>query len=389
MTSPSKGGQSEATGGASPRLSATRIQSFQQCPSSWYRREVLKESGKDYKNARIGTAVHGALEGAARIRWSIQDLPGKADTDELIEHLQTYLLENPEAPALDQAELSEAISVIEGVRSVDLSGLVAPPEVEWSLDLGIGKPLEGKIDLLLSESGVTWVVDWKTGEWEPPDSIEDNIQANVYMLALKESLECEGPIGARFYYLRHGEVRTTRLSDNKIRSTKSLARSVGRLMLSNYSRAVPGDWCSYCPFSHDCEAFEKRHDDVNLHSDVEMARLVKKRWSLKQTVKDAEKQLSNIDRLVDEYLAVKNSQVAQFDEFRVTTRHRRTKTLDVNGALETASRLGVSLDDLLSLAGSVSLTKLKKALPDTDVEGILSDLVQTKRTSYLDVRRKK
>jgi len=233
---------------AEPKLSASRIRTYLDCPHE-YRLRYLDGVAEEPPSSPlvVGSLVHRALELLVR--------DGVAAREEaLARAIEHYA---PRAPTPE--EYADALAL---VRDAELpsQGVVSVTEHEFEIGLGEGGVvLRGYMDRVdFAAGGAVAIVDYKTGRTIPSRSeVEADLQLGCYALAARE-LWPGRSVSLRLVLARHGTtIETTR--------TAQQLDDLRDYLLAIHARIVAeAEWsprlstrCAWCLHRGDCEAYRQ------------------------------------------------------------------------------------------------------------------------------------
>jgi hypothetical protein len=220
-----------------------------------YRHKREDEHGHE---ARVGDAVHAALEWAAarRIRPA-KSIPGTASVAELL-HLVEFF-----GPA------SQNGMVLEGAREL----LAALGDVQFGKVLGVESLVQlwlspnvlaaGYYDVSRIEAEDTprpliVATDYKSGQADLPDEAElwHSLKLPFYMVALKR-LHPHARVRGRLWNVRQNEEVVIDYSPRLEREFLARARSLINAWTKRDETATVGPHCAWCPFRVECPEHQK------------------------------------------------------------------------------------------------------------------------------------
>ena len=382
---------------SSLRLSATRFKTFETCPKLWaFENIVYPDHELRNEAAMIGTAIHAAIEEAARFRYEFDQIPQEVYPEELIELFEVWLVEN--AQPLSVAAKVDAISVILNLGKLDLGGQVVEPEHEWIMDLeGVPQEVRGTWDLCTAietkHDSMVIVQDWKTGRYPPTqDEFDNDRQVGLYLTAAREKFPQADHVVARFHWIREGVTLQTPWTPAMDRYQRASVKGIARLMLKGYDEPVVGDHCKLCDFRLECPAFvEEMKEEIDPESlaieDAKNAELLEERYRVAQRIKLLGKYKEDLDRVLAGAMDRRGIPMIKLNGHSASFTRRKNKVIDGGRARELAEQLGVSPDLLLEKCATISVTKARAMIKSEADRDILDDYTRTVTNQYLTVRR--
>ena len=134
-------------------------------------------------------------------------------------------------------------------------------ELPFQMDI-CGIPIRGKIDRLeKDDNGNYYVIDYKTGACdEAENSISENIQMNLYALAIEKKFK-KLPHEASLYYVNEDKfIRYIITNRQSVDDFKQKLECVIASILNEEFDANPlqGAWtCRWCPYKNICDEVQK------------------------------------------------------------------------------------------------------------------------------------
>ena len=239
------------------RLSASQLQTFEDCPRRWFYDSVLRLADSTSVWADFGSLVHDVLERflspGSTIEYSFEALLDLADelwTDDIAQF----------APQREQArrELRDVLSTwwqMEGQR-FDRADVV---EVEHEFDVSVGDhTVRGRIDRVdfdHDRHGLA-VVDYKTGRHAPKESeVADDLQLAVYYLAALRSPELAAkgpPTRLELRYIRLNKTFSQPITDDHEARAETRILEAAAEMLAEQLEPLPTADCDHCDYHRLC-----------------------------------------------------------------------------------------------------------------------------------------
>ncbi len=239
------------------RLSASQLQTFEDCPRRWFYDSVLRLADSTSVWADFGSLVHDVLERflspGSTVEYSFEALLDLADelwSDDIA----------PFAPQRDQArrELRDVLTTwwqMEGQR-FDRADVV---EVEHEFDVAVGDhTVRGRIDRVdwdHTTDGLA-IVDYKTGRHAPKESeVADDLQLAVYYLAALRSPELAAkgtPTRLELRYIRLNKTFSQPITADHETRAEGRILDAATQMLAEQLEPLPTADCDHCDYHRLC-----------------------------------------------------------------------------------------------------------------------------------------
>jgi DNA helicase-2/ATP-dependent DNA helicase PcrA len=241
-------------------FSASALQTFDNCPMQYKLSYVLRvpTAGKTYFN--LGGAVHEVIEHLTR-----QELEGIPPTKEqalaMLEHFWSsaaYASRKKECEDKERAE--QMIDTYLAWQSQNENEVI-DVEMKFAFDLS-GRIVKGFIDRVeRTPEGNFVVIDFKTGyQSETKNSIKENIQMNVYCLAILEKFGAL-PCRASLFYVKHEKMVDYFPDSEQLEKQKTRLTSMIDEVLSERFPGNPAyKTCRFCDYEALCEEKEIKGD---------------------------------------------------------------------------------------------------------------------------------
>lgn len=237
-------------------FSPSSFSALESCPARWVADRLYPQPHDVFSPAAVGTGAHKVLEEFYGC------IPDERDMESLCYFLNQVTSELVEAGDLtkDQAgqwssDVSDAIGGIFDIESPSDVEVIARERQVNDIELD-GVPFNGFVDRLVSESGDTFVEDYKTSKKLPSPYFGDahGDQQRLYVHALR-SLGCEVE-GARLLYTRLGVAKEVDTSERAMSDTlkrfTSTWTNLNRWVKSQKFPAKPSALCGWCPLVNVC-----------------------------------------------------------------------------------------------------------------------------------------
>ena len=229
-------------------VSVTGLVTYAQCPKRFYWTAVDPLPRRHNPATTRGTEVHRRIELHQR---------GVAPLEPIGEAVYDRAADESDDGEEDRRP-GRGFHAYLGSRFAD--GRAALVEAPFSLELGRGYRVRGRIDAIYATDGSWEVVDFKSGR--PNDDPSRLVQLQAYALAAREvdfGIPPPQAVDVTFAHLGEGlEVQTHHVDeawlDEARRSLDSLAAGIEAEEWS----ATPGDWCGGCDFLRFCAPGQAR-----------------------------------------------------------------------------------------------------------------------------------
>jgi len=241
-------------------LSATQFRNYMECPKKYKFNYILKvpEPGKTF--LYLGSVVHKVFE-----KLSLLEKDGKQTSQEIgYELLENYWDSSPYS-----SDFKENQDKIKAKKMIDnfLNWTDSNPNkvigVEIPFQFSIeGIPIRGKIDRLEQDSdGNYHVIDYKTGAcYESETSISENVQMNLYAMAVEEKFK-KLPVRASLFYVKEDKMIKYLITGKKSVDNfkENLEKMVHQIIDEKFeTNPVKGAWtCKFCPYKNICDEAPK------------------------------------------------------------------------------------------------------------------------------------
>jgi DNA helicase-2/ATP-dependent DNA helicase PcrA len=225
-------------------VSVTGLVTYAQCPKRFFWSEIDPLPRRSNPAAVAGTELHRRIELHQR---------GQVPFEELEPELY-------DAP--DEAEGGGGFKAfLESRYGTDRAALVEAP---FTIRLGNGYQIRGRIDAVYSNEGSWEIVDFKSGR--PSEDPSRRVQLQAYAVAASEvdfGLGTPDRIDVSFAYLGGGLTVQTERADAlwRERAREDLEQLTGAIENAEFD-ATPGKWCHRCDFLRFCEPGRRETGDL-------------------------------------------------------------------------------------------------------------------------------
>jgi len=238
------------------RLSASKFESYQKCPLQFKFAHVLEVPTPEKTYFNLGTAVHAVVEHLTKLEKDRIKLT-EEKAFEILENnwsSNAYLSEKKEDEDKEKARtmIRTYLKWISGNPNI-------PVDVEKKFQIEIdGIKVNGKIDRIeKTPNGEYQVIDFKTGNvYETKNSIKEDIQMNVYALAV-EQLYKKLPEKTSLFYLKEYKVLDNTIKSDNVDKIKVKLEGIVKAILDEEFKANPEKGaCFSCSFRSICDFVE-------------------------------------------------------------------------------------------------------------------------------------
>lgn len=374
-------------------LSPSSLAEYVACPESYRLHHVVRapKEGAGQAGAARGTAVHAALEEAARRR-----IEGELDRDEPVRKKELRSILDEHTPD-DPAELEEALDLVSGIPTLDFSRASAVEE-SFAWRPGDDGPLVvgiwDRVDLD-RERGIVHVIDYKTGQPKTTKELRSEPQTLIYLAAAREVFRDEWgrlpEVCVTYHYLSTGHMIPVWWSPMLDALARAWVRGIWYRIRSEAFPARPGKACTWCRYTSRCKAYGPYVDrlakaDATEPSDPrwnDHAWLLTTRKALKRTQKDAETAVSKIDAVVK---ALMESGPVSGGGLRAIRRKRTNTDFDPRALAAVAAESGSDLAELVLKAAQAKPRNLRNLAADLGVEDVLQQYARDSVSHWIDTK---
>jgi len=242
------------------RFSATALDTYKECPLKYKFQSVLLVPTIRKTYFDLGSVVHKVLETLSK-----KELDGIKPTKEaamemLSKFWSSSAYQSRKKELEDKESASKMIDTYLEWQEANKNKIVGV-EVPFDFTIG-GRRLTGKIDRIeQTGDGEYVVIDYKTGyAKETKNTIKENIQMNVYSLAILEKLFGKLPKQASLFYVKHNKFVDYFPDKNSVdMQKKRLEEMINSVMAEKFGATPSYQACKFCDYSVICD--EKEVDD--------------------------------------------------------------------------------------------------------------------------------
>ena len=237
-------------------LSASQFTKYSQCPKKYKFSHVLRVPEPSQTFLSLGNVVHKTFQ-----TLSFRQKDGKPISQKLAYTLleQYWDSVSYNSDVKEKQDKARAKKMIKNFLKWTSSNSNKVVGVELAFNIKLkGITVRGKIDRLeQDDQGNYYVIDYKTGAcFESENTISENIQMNVYALAIEQKFH-KLPVQASLFYVNDDKLIKYFITDSKsVDVFKQKLENIIESILNEEFEANPaeGFWtCKRCPFKNICE----------------------------------------------------------------------------------------------------------------------------------------
>jgi len=238
---------------ASLHFSASRLQCYNDCPLKFKFQYVLDVPTVPRTYFDLGSAVHSVIEHLTKL-----EIQGQKSTKQLaLKLLDKYWCQNAYANRKQEDEdRSKAEQMLDNYLAWSSSKPNRSIASEKAFEIQLnGFKVKGKIDLVeTTPAGDYCVLDFKTGyAKENRNTIKENIQINIYALAIKK-LYGRLPKLASLYYLKDDKHVVYAIQPELVQAVEDrLKQQVDVVVKEEFSPTPSYQICKYCEYTSICD----------------------------------------------------------------------------------------------------------------------------------------
>ena len=244
----------------SMHLSATQFRNYMECPKKYKFNYVLKVPQPSQTFFALGNVVHKIFEKLSFLEKDGKEISKKIGYELLEKYWDSSTYSSDFKEKQDKIKAKQMISNFVQWAKKNTNKVIGV-ELPFQLEL-CGIPIRGKIDRLEKDpNGNYHVVDYKTGGcYESENSISENIQMNLYALAIEYKFK-KLPLSASLYYVNDDKMIKYVISDRRsVDDFKLKLEGIISSILNEEFEANPsqGTWtCRWCPYKNICDEAQK------------------------------------------------------------------------------------------------------------------------------------
>jgi RecB family exonuclease len=237
------------------RLSATQLETYDDCPRRYAYEYVLHLRRPSGAAADLGTLVHRVLA-----EFLDPDRPGERTREELLALAQRHWRDDvaPYRPQVEELR-RDYVAMLDAWWESEARPGQHAVAVERRFEVGVGPhQVAGAIDLIerLPDGGGLRIVDFKTGKSEPgPDDVAENLQLATYHLAARRDPELAalGDVAElALVFLRSGHVLEQPITDDHEAGTEARILATAEQVLAEVFPPSVDAHCDWCALQRVC-----------------------------------------------------------------------------------------------------------------------------------------
>lgn len=377
-------------------ISATSLQTFEECPKRWLEENVNRTPRSGNTNAADnGTACHAALEeyvGAVYV-----DKKAQPNLDMLLMFYKNAFMDAFKTVELDRPEYAEGVDMLTrwfdraDFEGIEIVSLEKKDFIEIRTSAGPRKYnyIWDRCDKF-TENGkkIIRVVDYKTIRANlSPEDLSAKIQARMYAMAAAIQFKDEKPdeIWVQFDLLRYSPVEVTFNRDQNVATWNYVKATAERILAMNPAKAPEtlGPGCQWCVRKTTCNTLRKNIAGGGIYSLQSDEELLKARYELESVQKAAKYGLEEIDDLIMSRSKARDEIEWEAGNFEVKFTSRRTRSVDTQDVVNI-----IGADAVASL-GKVNIGEVEKLLKGNELTAEQKSLLRgCIRESFSDPKPK-
>jgi len=235
-------------------LSASSLKTYTECPLKFKFEKILQIPTPPTTYFDIGTTVHSVIDLVTKMELERQDVSPELGLDILSKEWISTTFDSETHANQAKNNAKKMIDTFFKWKNENPNTVVGSEE-RFELTIG-GILFNGVIDRIEKrKDGEIEIIDFKTGRvYETKNSIRENIQLNMYALAL-QSKYGQLPKTASLYYLKHDKKVHYEIDSKQISKMKNQFEEVVKSIIEEKFDALPShDICRRCPFQSICDA---------------------------------------------------------------------------------------------------------------------------------------
>lgn len=255
-----------------PRLSASSISTFRQCPRQWYIKYMVGMPTTAGYEAGVGNFIHELFEDLYTLPpdQRLPETAKKMAADRWEKFYDNMFDEMSDAEIIIPDEKELKIFTWDRIKT--LWHIETPAEIEvvhneLKIDVDIeGVHLYGFVDRVETENNEIIISDYKTGKMGADSYLTDKLnQILLYGLAYQYQEKANAKYG-RLIFLRDGIIEVKYTKETLDETLKFLLRNekkIKQTIAGTADEAKPktGPLCEWCPFIHLCDEGQAKFEE--------------------------------------------------------------------------------------------------------------------------------
>lgn len=383
------------------RTSYSALNTYKSCPLKFKYQEIDKIKTPKSKEAVFGAAVHESLKFMFKrnpLYPTIHEISGLFSS---IWEERAVKINLPD----DEKNLykDEGIDILKNFYAKNQPWNFNTVDIESRFDFFIEDEkskerhiIAGIIDRIDKTSENEYeIIDYKTANRMPSKSkIDEDLQMSIYQIGILERWPHIIPekIKLSLYFLKHNEKISTLRNNTNISKTKktliSLVNEILEKQKENNFPPTPSALCGWCGYKNLCPMWKHeiiKNQKSKIQSQNEIDEVIKEYLILKKTEQQNKKRLTELQKLIHEFMDNKNMERVFGESEYITRRIKETLHYDIEKTREILEPLG-KFQEILKI-DETGLNKLIPKLPKEIREKFKEIIKETKIAKTLTVSK--
>lgn len=244
-------------------LSFSAVQSYLSCPKKYYFRYIEKHPSRPHGSMSFGSSIHNTLYRFLEPLLSHHDTQTSLlmeQSDLSLSHLlalfdKSWIRIGYDSPKVMYQRKVEGIKLLTSWYEKYAPTFGNPFVLETSFRCTIGEAeISGRYDRIdLDPDGSLHIIDYKTGKLRSQESVDQDMQLSMYMLAAEEQFK--KPIGnLSLYFFEHDTWVHTKREQIQIAEIITLLEKTSHdIAQKEYTPTPSFDTCKYCDYISLCD----------------------------------------------------------------------------------------------------------------------------------------